>query len=82
MEKFTPYEKMSKKAKRELNRTRRGSWGAISPVTRRVPNAKVYNRKKIRQEEKLFDAGSFFIIPSKITGREETECFGLANFQS
>ena len=35
MEKFIPYEKLSKKEKRKLNRARRQTWGAISPVTRK-----------------------------------------------
>ena len=35
MDKFVPYEKLSKKKKRELNAQRRKTWGNISPVTRR-----------------------------------------------
>ena len=45
METFVPFEKLSKKKKRELNRARRGVW-ALSPVTRRPANPKAYNRKK------------------------------------
>ena len=43
---FTPYEKMSKKKKRELNRERRTVWG-ISPITRKPLNPKAYKRKKL-----------------------------------
>ena len=50
MEKFTPYEKLSKKKKRELDAGRRTVW-AISPVTRRPENPKVYNRKKAQKRE-------------------------------
>ena len=50
MEKFTPYEKLSKKKKRELDAGRRTVW-AISPVTRRPENPKVYNRKKAQKWE-------------------------------
>ena len=50
MKKFTPYEKLSKKKKRELDAGRRMVW-AISPVTRRPDNPKVYNRKKAQKWE-------------------------------
>ena len=43
---FIPLEKMSKKQQREYHAARRGSWGAINPVTRKPPNPKAYNRKK------------------------------------
>ncbi|WP_411677117.1 hypothetical protein [Caproicibacter sp.] len=46
MEKFIPYEKLSKKKRRELAIARRGSWGALNPVTRKPENPKAYNRKK------------------------------------
>lgn len=47
-----PYEKLSKKQKQALAKARRGSWGAISPVTRRPENPKAYNRKKAQRWEK------------------------------
>lgn len=46
MEKFIPYEKRSKKEKRKLDLSRRGSWGEINPVTRKPTSSKAYNRKK------------------------------------
>lgn len=49
MDKYIPFEKLSKKKQRELNAGRRGMWGAISPVTRKPPNPKAYNRKKARR---------------------------------
>ena len=45
MEKIIPYEKLSKKKKRELDAARRNVW-AISPVTRKAENPKAYNRRK------------------------------------
>ena len=48
MDKFIPKEKLSKKAKRELARAQRQTWGDINPVTRRPPNPKAYVRKKPR----------------------------------
>ena len=45
MEKFIPREKMSKTARRELDRRRRVLW-AHSPVTKVVGSGKAYNRKR------------------------------------
>lgn len=49
MQKFIPFEKRSKKEQRKLNSQRRGSWGALSPVTRTSKNPKAYNRQKARK---------------------------------
>ena len=46
MQKYIPYEKLSKKKKREIDAIRRGSWGNISPVTRKPASPKAYNRRK------------------------------------
>ena len=48
MEKFIPYEKLSKKKRREQDAGKRTVW-AISPVTRRPENPKAYNRKKAQK---------------------------------
>ncbi|MBR2047529.1 MAG: hypothetical protein IKC09_10350 [Oscillospiraceae bacterium] len=48
MEKFIPYEKLSKKEKRKINQTRRQTWGDLNPVTRKPENSKAYNRSKAR----------------------------------
>lgn len=48
MEKFVPYEKLSKKEKKKLDAERRGSWGSMSPVTRVPKNSKAYNRSKAK----------------------------------
>ena len=53
MEKYIPYEKLSKKKKHELNRKKRSSWGCVNPVTRKVERKKVYNRKKFSVDEKF-----------------------------
>lgn len=44
--KFVAEEKMSKKARRELNASRRVMWG-FSPVSRAKESKKVYNRKRL-----------------------------------
>ena len=59
MEKFIPYKKLSKKKKRELDKARRGTWGELSPVTRKAQSAKVYDRNKARK--KIFDDSSFVL---------------------
>ena len=46
MEKFIPYEKLSKKEKRRLDREKRGTWGELNPVTRRPEVSRAYNRRK------------------------------------
>ena len=48
MDKFIPYEKLSKKKQRELDAMRRSVW-TISPVTRKPANPKAYNRKKAQK---------------------------------
>ncbi len=49
MNKFIPKEKLSKKEQRKLNLKKRGSWGAISPVTRKPENPRAYNRRKVQK---------------------------------
>ena len=50
MEKFVPYEKLSKKEKRKLDLARRQTWGGINPVTRKPENSRVYNRQKVKAQ--------------------------------
>ena len=44
MTKIVPEEKMSKKARKEMNKKRRQVWG-FSPVSRRKESKKRYSRK-------------------------------------
>ena len=67
MEKFIPYEKLSKKKQRELDRKKRGSWGGLNLVTRKSPNPRAYDRRKAQSWKKEsgpapFDL--FFSLPS------------------
>ena len=62
MEKYIPYEKLSKKEKRRLDSINRGTWGAINPVTRKPTNSKAYNRSKARNWKRDYhetNSGSF-----------------------
>ena len=45
MKKFVQREKMSKKARKQLDSEQRATW-TFSPVTKKVESKKLYNRKK------------------------------------
>lgn len=78
MEKFTPYEKLSKKKRRELDALRRGSWGALNPVTRKTANGKAYNRKKAQSRMKDSDFEPFPISKSVSAGGAGARFCGLS----
>ena len=62
MEKYIPYEKLSKKEKRKINNKRRRTWGGINPITRKPENSKAYSRKKNQYwKDELSSADSFFV---------------------
>ena len=64
MEKFIPYEKLSKKEKRKIDAAKRSTWGEMNPVTRKPLNSKAYNRNKARnwkREQHETNSGSVFI---------------------
>ena len=46
MEKFIPYEMLSKKEKRKMDLAKRQTGGELNPVTRKPENSKAYNRRK------------------------------------
>lgn len=48
MEKFIPYEKLSKKEKQKVDAAKRCTWGDLNPVTRKPQNSKAYCRNKAR----------------------------------
>lgn len=51
MEKFIPFDKLSKKQQKEINKQKRTTWNGLNPVTRKAKNAKIYNRKKSHQND-------------------------------
>ncbi len=61
MEKFIPYEKLSKKEQRRRSAEKRNTWGPMSPVTRRSENPKAYNRRKAQNWKQ--DSGSALCLP-------------------
>ena len=65
MEKFIPYEKLSKKEKRKIDQARRQTWGELNPVTRKPENSKAYNRNKTRNWTREYhetNSGSLFSL--------------------
>ena len=52
MEKFVPYEKLSKKEKKKRDSARRNTWGELNPVTRKPENSRAYNRRKAQAWKK------------------------------
>ncbi len=63
MDKYIPYEKLSKKEKRKLDTARRTTWGNLNPVTRKPENSKAYNRKKMQNWKKdLPNSASSFLL--------------------
>lgn len=61
MKKYIPKEKLSKKAKRELNKKARRTWNGVSPVTRKPTSKKKYNRKKLQRFDST-DFGAFCLL--------------------
>ena len=73
MEKFIPYEKLSKKEKRKLDQAKRQTWGELNPVTRKPENSRSYNRNKTRNWKRELhetNSGSFLFYCS--TGRQKS----------
>ena len=63
MEKFVPYEKLSKKEKRKMDLAKRQTWGELNPVTRKPQNSKAYNRNKSRNWKRDYqrtNSGTFY----------------------
>ena len=55
MKKFIPYDKMSKKAKKEYNAKQRNSWGLVNPSSRIEKSSKEYSRKVKHKGAKFND---------------------------
>lgn len=62
MEKFIPYDKLSKKERRRLDAQKRTTWGSFNPVTRKPENPKAYSRQKARQWKDNSDDVLFYAI--------------------
>lgn len=64
MEKYIPYEKLSKKEKRKIDAAKRNTWGELNPVTRKPENSKAYNRNKARNwKREHHETSSGYLFP-------------------
>lgn len=61
MDKYIPYEKLSKKEKRKLDTVKRTTWGSLNPVTRKPANSKAYNSKKAQSWKNAFPNSVLFL---------------------
>ena len=48
-----PICKQSKKAQKKENARQRRNWNGLNPVSRTVPSGKVYNRKRLKREDRI-----------------------------
>ena len=82
MEKFVPYEKLSKKEQQRVNKARRGTWGDLNPVTRKPTNSKAYNRKRAQAWKKeLPDLRLIFRVKNKSYYRKQCkEEYAMNNY--
>ena len=58
MEKFVPYEKLSKKKQKEWNARQRNDWGSMNPVTRKSENPAAYNRNAEKRKTRKWSDDS------------------------
>jgi hypothetical protein len=66
MEKYIPYEKLSKKARSEYDKRKRRGWGEKSPITKKSENKKLYNRKRTeRFENSGFQSNGLFVCAER-----------------
>ena len=68
MDKFIPFDKLSKREQRELMAKKRRTWGSIRPVTRKPDNPKAYKRDKARKWSDDSSADVSFCFPEKRGG--------------
>ncbi len=72
MAKFISREKLSKKARKELDNQSRTTW-AFSPVTKKVESKKLYNRKRAQRLNRDDSSAVPFPFPiplHRATGRQ------------
>ena len=62
MEKFIPYEKLSKKEKRKIDRARRSQFATSDMLQRTVDNKKKYDRNKLKARREQDSGGLYFFV--------------------
>lgn len=61
MEKFIPYEKLSKKEKRKIDRARRSQFATSDMRQRTVDSKKKYDRNKLKARREQDSGGLYFL---------------------
>ena len=61
-QKFVPLEKQSKRQRKEYYALQRKTWGELNPVSRTVPSAKAYKRKKSGQRYEHEPLSGFYFL--------------------
>lgn len=54
-EEFVPYDKLSKKKKKEFNNKKRNDWGDFNPATKVIPNKRRQKKKRDDYYEDYYD---------------------------
>ena len=81
MERYVPFEKLSKKKQREQNAAKRGSWLGVNPVTRKAENPRAYNRRKAQKWSDCSNSVPFdFYIMLKKSRSTALTFSGLSSF--
>ena len=75
MEKFIPYEKLSKKEQQRINKAKRGTWADLNPVTRKPTNSKAYNRRKAQSWKRDSSSVPLFIILNGLMPPSNRPCY-------
>ena len=71
MEKFIPYEKLSKKEKHKMDLAKRQTWGELNPVTRKPQNSKAYNLNKSRNWKRDYPRPNSWTFYSNIAFKSD-----------
>ena len=50
---LVPYSKLSKRKRREIDLSRRKTWGSLNPVTRKQISPKAYVRSNVKKDEDI-----------------------------
>lgn len=66
MDKFIPFEKLSKKKQRALHAQRRSTWGELHPVTRKPANPKAYSKKARKWSDDSMTVSFFLGICTRL----------------
>ena len=84
MEKYIPYEKLSKKERKKRNAARRGTWGPMDPVTRKPRSSRAYDRRNAQRWKKDLSGAAHLLFACQAPGdeRRSSPCRSCAGKQT